>query len=255
MLTPSATARAKERIVTYGYMDSGKSFAWTTMADMYRRTETPGHFHVLSTEYQMADRALEGYEDVDSNITVYEVENWDELETTSRLVKMKASVDDWLIVDSIGNAWPFVQNHYAEACWGMTMAAYMADGDRGDINWVRINSMYRNWINGNVIRFPGHVYATCHAEEVRMPTPNGKGWASAPQVVRKFGRYGVAPDAQKDLGYSLHTVLLMQSRNWDEYTITTVDDPRRERLDGVQVAPAPFGFVKSYLVDVAGWEL
>lgn len=257
MLKPREGARAKERILAYGSMNSGKTFAWTTWAHLYRITETPGHFYVISTEWQAADRALEYYDDDVSNITIVEALNWEEL--TERTVKFRevAGEDDVLVFDSIGNAWSFVQDDYCEMRWGVGGKEYFGNlgkTEDSDINWQIVNARYQGWMNPNVLRFPGHVYATSPAEELRQPTKSGKETESK-EARQLYGRYAMKPTGQKRLGYMLHSVLLMASPSKGEYTITSVDDHARTLLHNEVVAAPPLGFVATYLQGVAGWTL
>ena len=257
MLTPRPGSRAKERIVGYGPMNSGKTFASTTLADMYRRTNTPGHFHVISTEWQAYDRALELYDDCE-NVTVVEALDWAEMVDRTVGIANKATSDDWLVFDSIGNAWSFVQDDYCAQRWGTSGKEYFGElrdrGGESEINWSIVNARYQGWMNPNVLRFPGHVYATSPAEELRAPAKSGKE-SEAKEIRQLYSRYGLKPTGQKRLGFMFHSILLMTSPSKGVYDITTVDDHARQQLDHVEVAGPPFGFVQTYLMDVAHWEI
>jgi hypothetical protein len=257
MLTPNPRARAKERLLLYGYLNSGKTYAWTTLADIYRKTSTPGHFFVVSTEWQAAERAIEPYPDADENITIIEALDWAELASHTQGIAEKATEDDWLVFDSIGNAWAFVQDDYCNSRWGVGAKEYfgnLSSTNDSDINWQIVNARYQGWMLPNVVRFTGHLFATSPGEALRQPSASGKGGESR-EIRQMFGRIGVKPDGQKRLAYMLHTVLYAEQATPGDYTLTSVDDHGREQMDREPVAPPPMGFVSTYLVGKAGWSL
>lgn len=254
MLTPPPTSRTKERILAFGSYGSGKSAGWAALRDMYLKTDTPGHFHIISTEWEMAHRTAEGYpaDEFDKNATIHEATDYDSIESICLAIAANAGPSDWLVVDSIGNIWSWAQDAYCQHRWGKSFKDYMAGGGKvQEINWSQVNASYRNIMNPYIVRFPGHKYACAQADTVQMEG----GWKDSKEVQEMFGRLGVKPVGQKELGYAFHSVLLFTHPSRDEYKITTVDDPSREKLNGAVVAPLPIGFVGTYLLGVAGWTL
>lgn len=254
MLTPPSNTRTKERILAFGTYGSGKSHGWATIRAMYAATSTPGHFHIISTEWEMADRTAEGYEDFDTNATIHEATDYESLLTVSEKILESATPEDWLIVDSIGNGWSWAQDNYCQARWGKTFREYqasLANPKDSDINWQQVNNAYRAWINPYVIRFPGHKYACAQADTVNT---EGK-WQDSREIKAMFSRIGMKPVGQKELAYAFHTVMLFSHPAPGDYTMTSVDDPSRDHVQHGVVAPPPLGFVKSYLMDVAKWEM
>lgn len=253
--SPPPGRRAKERILGYGYMGSGKTFGWTETAAFYRSTDTPGTFYVISTEFQAAERALEPYPD-SSNVTIFEALDWDELVTLTAEVHALATEDDWLVVDSIGNAWQFVQDDYVEKALGTRAKRYLGELEKSkrmgesEIVWQVVNDDYRQWFMPHVLRFPGHLYAASQGAPLAQIGRDGKDRESR-ESRELYGRVGVKPEGQKHLGYNLHTVLMFDSPRKDAFDITTVDDHTRKPLDH---EPA-VNFPVTYLMGVAGWEM
>lgn len=254
MLKPSDRALTREGILAYGAMGSGKSNGWATLRKWYELTETPGQFHIISTEWEMASRTAEGYLDGTpgnnffSNATITEAWDYDSLVEVTADVAKNAVKGDWIVIDSISNYWQWVQDNYAEKHFGVdTMAEARAERPNLEVNWQKVNADYRKMVLPIITRHPAHLYVCAQADTV---STDGK-WKDSKEVAEMFGRYGMKPVGQKQLGYQFHTVLLMKQPAKDEWTVTTVDDPSREKL-----VNAPLNdFVMSYLLPVAGWTL
>lgn len=257
MLTSNSSAT--ERILAMGLYGSGKTHAWATIADWYRRTDTPGHFYVLDTD-NTSLRTLDGYTDWNKNVTRVDIADWRALTSQTGDWFGQAAPTDWLIVDSIDKPWSMVQDFFIEEQFGTDADAFFMQARKANAaghplasdygsNWTVINKLYSRWI-GQVIRWPGHVYAATPAQQVAEPNNGGRGGDSR-EIRETFGRYGVRPTGQKALGFQFHTVLLLQSPSRDEWTLTSVKDRSRE----LQVAAPMFDFVASYLVPVAGWSV
>ena len=250
MFVPNPRSRAKERILAYGYMGSGKTYGWTEIASMYQQTDTPGTFYVVSTEFQSAERALEPYPDLE-NVVIIEALSWDELHSASAAYREAATGDDWLVIDSIAAAWQWVQDDHTQERWGKDHARYFGELERGksEINWQVVNDEYRQFMLPNVIRFPGHVYACTPADELREVTGNKD--PEDARIRRVFGRFGLKPVGQKDLAYQLHSILLFEQPRHGTFELTTVDDHARKALNHDPIINFPF----SYLMGVAGWSV
>src|SRR5437667_6995166 len=72
------TSAAPELILTYGPNGGGKTHTWATVADWYRRTETPGTFYVISTERNAVARLSDAYPDF-SNVVWRDILGWQQL--------------------------------------------------------------------------------------------------------------------------------------------------------------------------------
>jgi hypothetical protein len=119
--------------------------------------------------------------------------------------------------------------------------------------WGQMKTIYGDWIQPYVMRFPGHVYCTAQADAVSTEGA----WADKGAMKNMFGRVGLKPLGDKHYNpYLLASVLLTGNPSKGEYVITTVKDRKgREYLTNEPVAPLPFGFVTSYLCGVAGWVI
>jgi hypothetical protein len=262
MLRPPAHQHTREAILAFGVYGSGKSEGWASIGEMYRTTDTPGHFHVLSTEWERAHQIAEGCStDFFSNSTIYEVGDFDELMDASLAIKKvtDASDDprqDWLIVDSITPVLEWSRNVWFNANQdGGTYRDFANTGRKmtevPSHGWGQMKTLYGDWIQPHVLRFPGHVYATAQADTV-----NTEGaWADKGAIKNMFGRIGMKPLGDKHYNpYLLTSVLLATNPTKGEYQLTTVKDRKgRDYLTGEVVAPLPLGFTATYLMGIAGW--
>lgn len=256
MLQPRKPNLARESILAFGPYGSGKSNGWTSIAEMYRTTNTPGHFYVIETVHEASLVVLEPYDDWDRNVTVHEATGWDELLDVSAKIKDVATPEDWLVVESIGNTLYWSRDIWFTAARdGQTWKQFQTTGasvkDVKPHNWIEMDEIHRSWTVPFVQGFPGHKYATAQSDSVKTE----QGFSDNKQIVAMFGRTGVKPIGHKDLGYVFRSVLLFKHPTKDTWTITTVDDPGREHVEDVQVAGPPLGFVKTVLMDVAGWTI
>lgn len=257
MLVPPANMQTREAILNFGVFGSGKSMGWSTIADVYRLTSTPGHFHVLSTEWERALQIAESNDNFYENASIYEVENFETLLEASRKVREAAGRDDWIVVDSIGAAqtWArdeWFQGNRAGMGWRDFLASGGAGKDVGAAGWITMSERYKSWINPYVVRFPGHKYACAQAD----PVSTEGVWADKGAIKNLFGRIGMKPVGDKELSYVFRSVLLATNPAKDDYCLTTVkDSPGRTYLTGEKIAAFPFGFAMTYLLGPAGWRL
>lgn len=259
MLKPGPNQRTREAILMFGVYGSGKSEGWASIGEMYRTTDTPGHFHVISTEWERAHQIAEGCTtDFFANSTIYEVGDFDELMTVSEQVKADATPEDWLIVDSITPTLEWSRNvWFRDNQGGSRYRDFVNSGAKmtevPSHAWGQMKTIYGDWIQPYVLRFPGHVYCTAQADAVSTEGA----WADKGAMKNMFGRVGLKPLGDKHYNpYLLASVLLTGNPSKGEYVITTVKDRKgRDYLTNEPVAPLPFGFVTSYLTSVAGWVI
>jgi hypothetical protein len=253
-LKPNSRQLTRERILAYGNMGSGKSHGWAALRKWYEVTDTPGHFYIISTEWEMALRTAEAYLDGTpgnnffSNATIKEAWDFTTLLDVCKEMGTKTVDGDWLVIDSISNFWLWTQDEYAVQHFGFeTMAEARAERGNLEVNWQKVNADYRSLVLPLITRNPAHVYACAQGDTV---TNDGK-WKDSKEITEMFGRYGMKPVGQKQLGYQFHTVLLMKADGKDSWAYTTVDDPSRDK----KVSEPVLDFVMSYLMPVAGWEM
>lgn len=243
-------------MLSYGGYGSGKSLGWTSIADMYRRTNTPGTFYVVETVHEASLVVLEPYEDWDQNVVVEECTDWDSLLEVSEKFRKVATPEDWLVVESLGNTllWSrdvWFRLNRGDMSWRDFQKSGASVKDVKPHNWIEMDEIHRSWTVPFVQGFPGHKYATAQADSVKTE----QGFSDNKQVIAMFGRTGTKAVAHKDAGYVFRSVLLFKHPTKDAWTITTVDDPGREHLEDVQVAGPPLGFVKTVLMDTAHWSV
>jgi hypothetical protein len=255
----TSTSAAPERILSMGMWGAGKTHAWTTLSKWYRETNTPGIFHVLDSD-NTSLRSLDNTGNWEENVVRADVSEWTDLTGWTDKYTETAVTGDWLVIDSIDAAWSLVQDYYISEQFGQDSADFFLAARKANqsghplasdygSNWQVINRLYQRWIM-KVIRWPGHVYAATPAQQVTQPNQSGKGGDSK-DIRDAFGRYGMRPAGQKNLGFQFHTVLLMASPSKDQYTVTSVKDRSRELLVNQPVSD----FTIQYLCGTAGWEL
>jgi hypothetical protein len=256
-LLPPENALTREAVLLYGEFGTGKSLAWATIAEMYRITETPGHFYIISTEWERALQIAEAYDGFFDNATVEEVEDFEGLLAVSQKIKAMGTKDDWVVIDSIGNAQTWARDEWFTAnMGGRTYREWMADGgsakDIGPAGWITMSNRYKSWINPNIVRFPGHKFACAQADRV---VTEGT-FADKGAVKALYERAGWKPAGEKELGYAFRSVLLTSKPTADTHELTTIkDSPGRGYLKHEAVAPLPLGFVGTYLQNQAGWRV
>ncbi len=262
MLQPPEHARAREAILTFGVYGSGKSEGWAAIGETYRMTDTPGHFHVLSTEWERALQIAEGCQtDFYANSTIHEVTDYESLMAASEAIrKVNAESDnplgDWIIIDSIGTTLQWTRDVWFQNEMKMTFREFMGSGKKltevGPAGWIQMDTMYKDWILPHVLRFPGHSYACAQADTVNMEGA----WADKGAIKDLFGRIGLKPVGEKNNPYLFGSILLTLNPSKGEYCLTTVKDRKgREYLTREPLAMLPLGFAQTYLVGVAGWSL
>lgn len=250
-----ASSKAKEAILAYGIMGSGKSHGWGEIARYYRMRGAPGTFYVVGTEHEalarMADKypATEADPGWDTNIVTNDVTDWITLVATTNKYLSELKDGDWFVMEGLGLAWEWVRQLYVETRPGWTppnpLDPFSVDPEV-DMDWQKIKTAYYGWVQ-SILTSPAHVYATAHAEPLRV---EGR-WKDSKEAIDLYSRVGMRAITEKTAGYSFHSVLYMQHPKAKEWTITTVDDHAREHLTDEPISD----FVLSWLVPVAGWSL
>ncbi len=253
-----STSAVPEHILSFGSFGTGKTHAWATIAEEYRKAGLTNKFYVIGTEHGALGRLSDAYPDFTDNVVWKDVGDWLELsDLTAEYVSLLGKCD-WLVLEGGDKPW-----HWIQILWDKLHGEPPAYDPRdpfamekgmpdGGINrdWVKINGVYRNWIN-SILRSPAHVFSCNPQDPLRLPTGSGKGWSDDREVIEQYSRFGFRPSGQKELGHHFHTVLWMKNPGFRKWTITTVDDHTRELLDNSEV----HNFVLDYLVKVAKWSI
>jgi hypothetical protein len=241
----------RERILLMGGWGVGKSTAAVKVAE-----RADGKMFVIDTTYE-GDRNFQGMDGVEVN----RVEDWDAYLDTVRRVRGVGSDNDWLVVDRIDPVWDMAQAGFSEKAFGKEIGdwfvEFKADGKSGHpfageygVNWAVIKRMYASFMT-EVMRWPGHVIVTAKAEPVQQPSRDGSYAGDSAELRGVFGKFGVRPAGEKNLGFMFHTVLLLNEVRQGEWTYTTIRDRNREQVEGRQMK----NFVTSYLVPIANWKI
>lgn len=263
-LRPAPEKRTREMILVYGLYGSGKSYAWAQLRRWYEMMGNTEHFHIISTEPESADRTAEGFLDgelgnnFDSNATIHSATDFDSLVEVSKKVYENGQPGDWLIVDSITNPNEWSRDVYCQTKFGFSWAEFKAAGKQvneiGPTGWNEIKMLYNSWFVNYIVNFPGHRFACAREEAIRADF-NREGKASPMndkgETKGTFGPVGFKPSGRKELAFDYHSILWMAAPRLDEYVITTVDDPSREKL---RREPCP-DFVQTYMMGPAGWRV
>ena len=245
----------RERILLMGGWGTGKSTAAVNIITMARKTQSDAVMYVVDTTYE-AERNFDGIE----GVKIGTVESWKDYMATIKKFRQEARKQDWLVVDRMDVVWDAAQAGYSEEAFGKEIdewfvqfrkdggAGHAFSGDYGT-HWGTIKRMYGAFVT-ELMRWPGHVLVTAKAEHVMEPSRDGKGGDSQ-EIRGLYGKYGVRPGGEKNLGFSFHTTLWLNEPKRGEWQFTTIRDRNREQVSNKKME----GFVVSYLVQVAGWKL
>lgn len=246
----------RERILLMGGWGVGKSAAVVAIANYLLKTGSDGIVYVVDTTFEAERNFIDAHE----NVRIYTVGDWDEYMAAIKEIRVASRPQDWLSVDRIDVVWDQAQAGYSEKAFGKAIdewfVEYKKEGGLGHAfsgeygsNWVMIKRMHGAFIT-EMLRFKGNVVACASMQNVTEPNRDGKGGDSV-EVRAEYGKFGVRPGGEKNLGFLFHTILLLSEGKQGEWAFTTVRDRNRPQQKGKKMAD----FVVSYLVGVAGWKL
>lgn len=245
------TPQRRERILSYGPEGGGKTTAWLSIAKWAEATGSDAQFYVLDTDYAV-EHMIESPEWPSDRIHVWNAIEWEEYDAAIDEILPKLRRQDWVVSDFVGTAWEAVQDWYVRKIYHTNIDDFFMEARAnaksgnpldGWKDWSVINRVYKSWINKVVFRNDAQVFLTAQGEGVRD--------TDSRQLKATFGRVGIRPRAQKQIGHQAHSILLMQALRPNEPTITTVKDRGRVSLDSHRFSD----FTLDYLVPVAGWML
>ncbi len=269
----SAT-NTRERILTMGGPNAGKTFNYFTIARLALATGSDAHFFVIDTD-ETAMRTLidPGFTSLwndDStlkNITIVNVAGWEELlaalETVQgRLVKGKyipgtgmMRDQDWLMIDMLSPTWGWVTDWYTRRVFDkgtdeffLQQREKMKEGDKkmqgleGWKDYGIINPAYAV-LQDRILRTPGHIYCTAEVKQISDQADK--------ETRLMFGPYGVIPVGQKRTPHLFSTILWQSEPRSEVREVITIKDRSRPVLQGERIND----FAVDYLCGVAAWEL
>lgn len=262
-MKPSTPRR--ERILVYGGPGASKTRSWLTIADMYRKTKTPGTFYHLDTDDAYWANVEEFPEIPDAGTVVSNFAyDWNGYRELAKEYKAKATPDDWIVGDLFDKGWEESQNHFAEETFGMSMADYFLAKRKeqeaakkkskvfqpleGWVDWIVIKKMHAEWTNDLLFKHSAHVYLATTQKPVSRGVDNKA-------VIDTFGHLGAKPGGEKAIGiHGVNTVLKFTQQQAGVWVMDTAKDRgARELMIGAQNN----NFVLDYLLnpDRGGWLL
>ena len=257
-----ATPR-RERIMVYGGPGASKTRSWLTIADMYRKTKTPGKFYLLDTDDAYWANVEEFPELPDSGIIVNNtVYDWEKYQAVAKDYAAVVTPDDWIVADLFDKGWEEAQNYYCQETFGMDLADYfllkrkeMEKQKKKDknfqplegwVDWNVIKPMHAKFANNVLFRHSAHVYVATTQKPTSRKTDKKV-------IIDTFGHLGAKPGGEKSIGvHGVNTVLKFSNQGDGEWMMDTAKD-RGAR--GLMVQKPNRNFCIDYLLTVAGWQL
>jgi len=251
------TRRGRERILVMGDQGTGKSA--TVLSIVLGCPQS--WVDVIDTDYNwevMADGAPE-------NLRIHEIDDDDfpGLLAKIREASKGATRDDWLVLDSITPSFLACQEHYVKITSASTKAKAAArfpnapgssppmisctDGPkRRRPPYPMYFELYKL-----LMKYPGHVLCIAEAKDL------GSQDEKDPELMHVFGRIGRKPAGQKGMPYKFHTIIYMIQKGREKYAFSNIKDREsleytREKVSAQEMTK--YGFVKDYLVAIAGWK-
>jgi hypothetical protein len=251
-----------ERILSYGTMGSGKSYA---LARIATRLPPPASVYVIDNDGTWRRLLTSPEFEHLTNVHVYPVDRTDFQGHVDRIADIATRVQpqDWVCVDLLTPTWDAVQGWYSDQVFHQSIEDYFIEvrsrkstgkqgGDdktlaafEGFMDWPVINKVYQGKFMVPLMSLPCHIYCTAEADKV---SETGKIQDSR-DTKALFGPYGAKPKGQKTTGHRFATVLLMTKDRIGGWTMTTVKDIGRPILNNQPVSD----FATDYLLKVARW--
>lgn len=263
-----ATPR-RERILVYGGAGTSKTRSWMTIADMYRKTNTPGTFYHVDTDEAYWANIEEFPELAEAGIIVTNfTPEWDDLVEVTTEYKAKAGPNDWVVGDLFDKGWEYVQEAFSNKVYGKSKAEYFLEKRmkmeeskkknqpvnlEGFIDWPTVKAMHNDWVNDIMFRHKAHVYLATTQKPVNRGSGGMKG--DDKDTVDTFGHLGSKPGGEKNIGpHSPNTVLRFARRGSDEWVMDTAKD-RGAREDMMTVKNNNFALDYLLHPQRGGWLL
>lgn len=253
----------RERILAYGGPGGGKTRAILSLADLYVKTKTPGHFYMIDTDDTYWASVEEFPAVAESGIfTVETAYDWKGYVAAAKEFAAKTTGDDWMVVDLFDKGWEEVQNHYSEQVFGadkgdffLQMRKQMEESKRksgnfqpfeGWTDWPTIKALHAGWANEVIFKHRAHVFLTAGVKPVDRKT-------DSKDVIDAFGHIGAKPAGEKGLAaHGVNTVLMFRQIKPGEWVLDTAKD--RGGREVLMAEPIK-NFAMDYMVKVAKWSV
>ena len=256
-----------ERILVYGKDKSGKSKGWMDIADLLYKTGSDSRFYVGDTD-DAVDRMMLEYPHLEQMVDFDMMFDWnDHTKFVDRVLPLLRP-QDWLIIDMLDTSWDAVQDHFIQEIFNVDVSDYFIEmrkqfetareearkagkkQDRGGfrafegwMDWPVIKKLYKQWIVKVAFRSRCNVYCTAKGDAVNREDDA--------EIKNQYQAYGLKPVGNKSNPHYFHSIIIASNEGHDRYTMTTVGDRGRDRLDHDEIT----NFAVDYLVNKAGWRL
>ena len=261
----------RERILIYGSYKLGKSTCWIDIADGLHKAGSDSHFYVIDTDFGVGKLLDEGYDHLESMMTIYEPHDFQDLLTASKEIFKKAIKGDWIIIDMLSYPWTMAQEYYIQGVFGDEPEDYFlqmrkevvakdgkdkrAYGGHEGTDWTFITKIYHRFESPLSMKSKANIFAV--TEEKKLDAERG---ATTDQIKQYKDVGGMAPAGQKGIGHRFDTILRLTMRANGQRELTMAGDRGRQRTiwdeRGSKVVKLGTGkerFARAYLVDIAGW--
>jgi hypothetical protein len=272
-------SRRRESFVLYAAEKAGKTTCALQIARQLLLTNSPARMHYLDTDYAVWElleqdfpELLESTDKGTGPLVLHEVEDWEALDTATKLTLANRQPGDWVVVDLIGMVRDMVRDYGTQKFSGMGIEDYMADAARKakqeskksmggagtaldpQMYWAPINARYRKWFKPLVGPSKMHSIFIAGVKDLsddwdKQPTHDTYG--------TRAGGPGSKPDADKHLGYAVHQIAYLRKAK-DKRTRETVRSlrilGRGQGKEGTQRVEPLEDFARDVLVGVRGWE-
>lgn len=277
MATWRTSGRARERILAFGTVGSGKSHAAGTIL---RRTLGPDDTGYIIDIDQSWERILDAqgeeglkvreewrgrtrdtsYEDPDGRIVVFHVSGWEDTVWALQQVMDRCQRDDWVVVDDVTWMWADIQQWYIQKMHGTELPEFLMthrlkeianntpDGKGKSpilVEWSVINSIWNREVATPFVNCTSHLYVCAAAKPLRTDGRERK------EQMDMFSVVGYLPSSQWRIPGQMQTCLYMEKTVLGEWRYTTIKDREREEQEKLPWTD----MTMQYLRKVAGWKV
>ena len=244
-----------ERVLLMGAPGTGKTYHIVKMVQYLE--EFGIKVHAIDLEDKLEPMVTGLCESMPKNLSIYTAFSWEELKTDDKSVlhqiESNAKQGEWIVVDRIDLSWPMVQRWFTQQKYNEELADRMMQKskdmkkssmftprfDQG--SWQVINEQYESFMLAILYRLRCNLIMTTG---IKGPEENSP--------IDIYGRLGVLPRGQKEIGHQPHSVfLLTQERAGRDivWRITTGKDlPNREVFDHEDLFDFTLQYLSTYYI-------